>query len=121
MVYGSRLEIKTEDDSERFNTSLAMYLINRDLMADLNAVGGGFMSQLEWGSDPRGIAKPVADVMESLFNSTFDQNRPKPPAALRHRSRYAGSIDDAVYDVPERRASAVVYGFPQGLGGVGNS
>lgn len=76
---GKRLELKTEADSERFNTSLAMYLINRDLMKDLNAVGGGFMSQLEWGSDPRGIPLPVADAMESMFNSTFDHNGPKAP------------------------------------------
>ncbi len=76
---GKGLELKSEDDSERFNQSLAMYLINRDLMADLNAVGGGFMSQLEWGSDERGLPLPVADVMESLFNSTFDHNGPKAP------------------------------------------
>jgi len=76
---GKRLELRDEADSERFNTSLAMYLINRDLMADLNAVGGGFMSQLEWGSDMRGLPLPVADVMESLFNSTFDHNGPKAP------------------------------------------
>ncbi|HEG42884.1 MAG TPA: hypothetical protein ENH94_02435 [Phycisphaerales bacterium] len=76
---GKRLEIKTEADSERFDTSLAMYLINRDLMADLNAIGGGFMSQLEWGSDMRGLPLPVADCMESLFNSTFDHNGPKAP------------------------------------------
>ena len=74
---GKKLEIKTDADSERFNQSLAMYLINRDLMAELNAVGGGFMSQLEWGSDMRGLPLPVADVMESLFNSTFDHNGPK--------------------------------------------
>jgi L-fucose isomerase len=71
---GKRLQLRNESDSERFNMSLAMYLIVRDLMADLNAVGGGFMSQLEWGSDPRGIPLPVADVMESFFNSTFDHN-----------------------------------------------
>jgi L-fucose isomerase len=47
-------------------------------MKDLNAVGGGFMSQLEWGSDKRGIPLPVADVMESLFNSTFDHHGRKP-------------------------------------------
>jgi L-fucose isomerase len=76
---GKRLELKTEADSNRFDTSLAMYLINRDLMADLNAVGGGFMSQLEWGSDPRGLPLPVADAMESMFNSTFDHNGPKAP------------------------------------------
>ncbi|MCK5565097.1 MAG: hypothetical protein KAJ07_07600 [Planctomycetes bacterium] len=76
---GKRLVLKTEADSERFNQSLAMYLINRDLMKDLNAIGGGFMSQLEWGSDQRGIPLPVADCMESLFNSTFDHKGPKAP------------------------------------------
>jgi L-fucose isomerase len=48
-------------------------------MNDLNAVGGGFMSQLEWGSDRRGTPLPVADAMESLFNSTFDHNGDKAP------------------------------------------
>jgi L-fucose isomerase len=76
---GNRLELRNETDGERFNMSLAMYLIVRDIMTDLNAVGGGFMSQLEWGSDPRGIPLPVADVMESFFNSTFDHNGPKAP------------------------------------------
>ncbi len=76
---GKRLELRDDADSERFNLSLAMYLIVRDLMKDLNAVGGGFMSQLEWGSDLRGIPLPVADVMESFFNSTFDHNGAKAP------------------------------------------
>ena len=76
---GKRLELRNEADSERFNMSLAMYLIVRDIMADLNAVGGGFMSQLEWGSDRRGIPLPVADVMESFFNSTFDHHGAKAP------------------------------------------
>jgi L-fucose/D-arabinose isomerase len=77
-MVGKRLKVRTKAESERFNQSLAMYLISRDVMADLNAVGGGFMSQLEWGSDKRGIPLPVADVMESLFNSTFDHNGKKP-------------------------------------------
>ncbi len=76
---GKRLELRDEADNERFNMSLAMYLIVRDLMADLNAIGGGFMSQLEWGSDVRGLPLPVADTMESLFNSTFDHNGRKAP------------------------------------------
>jgi L-fucose isomerase len=76
---GRRLEIRDEADSERFNQSLALYLITRDLLKDLNAVGGGFMSQLEWGSDKRGIPLPVADAMESFFNSTFDHNGRKVP------------------------------------------
>jgi len=74
---GKRLSLRDEADSRRFDQSLAMYLIVRDLMAELNAVGGGFMSQLEWGSDMRGTPLPVADAMESLFNSTFDHNGPK--------------------------------------------
>ncbi|MHC4738962.1 MAG: hypothetical protein ACYS9Y_08680 [Planctomycetota bacterium] len=76
---GKRLELRDDADSRRFDMSLAMYLIIRDLMAELKAVGGGFMSQLEWGSDKRGIPLPVADTMESLFNSTFDHNGRKAP------------------------------------------
>ena len=76
---GKRLEIRNTEDSERFNTSLAMYLVIRDLMKDLDAVGGGFMSQLEWGSDRRGIPLPVADAAESFFNSTFDHKGKKVP------------------------------------------
>ena len=76
---GKRLELRDEAQSARFNTELAMYLVMRDLLQDLNAVGGGFMNQLEWGSDRRGTPLPVPDVMESLFNSTFDHNGRKPP------------------------------------------
>jgi L-fucose isomerase len=76
---GNRLDLHNDQESEKFNQSLALYLIVRDLLADLNAVGGGFMNQLEWGSDPRGIPLPIADVMESFFNSTFDYTGAKPP------------------------------------------
>ncbi|MDT0677641.1 hypothetical protein [Autumnicola musiva] len=72
-----RIEISEEKDEELLEKSLALYLIIRDLMKELGAVGGGFMSQLEWGSDDRGIQLPVADIMESLFNSTFDHNGEK--------------------------------------------
>ncbi len=76
---GDRIELRDADDRARLDQSLAMYLITRDLLEELNAVGGGFMSQLEWGSDPRGMPLPVADVMESLFNSTFDHRGRKAP------------------------------------------
>ena len=72
-----KIEIPEETDEVNLDKSLALYLIVRDMMKELNAVGGGFMSQLEWGSDSRGIPLPVADIMESLFNSTFDHNGPK--------------------------------------------
>ena len=75
---GRRLQLRDAADGERFDKSLALYLVIRDLLEDLSAVGGGFMSQLEWGSDPRGLPLPVADAMESLFNSTFDHRGPKP-------------------------------------------
>ncbi len=89
---GNRLELRDEADSERFNMSLAMYLIVRDIMADLNAVGGGFMSQLEWGSDKRGLPLPVADAMESLFNSTFDHKGRKAPIAYATEADVQGLL-----------------------------
>ena len=74
---GNRLELPNVDSSEAFDKSLAMYIIIRDLLNDLNAVGGGFMNQLEWGSDKRGITLPACDLAESLFNSNFDHNGEK--------------------------------------------
>ena len=71
------IDVSQEGGSEKLDQSLAMYLIMRDLLNDLNAVGGAFMNQLEWGSDRRGIPLPICDMAESLFNSTFDHNGPK--------------------------------------------
>lgn len=92
-----KVELPTGEDSERFNMSLAMYLITRDLMKDLDAVGGGFMSQLEWGSDKRGLPLPVADAMESIFNSTFDHNGPKPAMPFATEADVQGLITMLVY------------------------
>jgi len=78
-LVGKRLDLTQKGGQEKFDQSLALYLVVRDLLSQLNAVGGGFMNQLEWGSDLRGIPLPIADVMESLFNSTFDHNGHKPP------------------------------------------
>lgn len=74
---GRRLDLSQPKSSEKLDQSLAMYLIMRDLMNDVNAVGGAFMNQLEWGSDPRGIPLPICDMAESLMNSTFDHNGAK--------------------------------------------
>ena len=75
---GDRVDLSQDDADNRCNQGLAMYLIMRDLLADLNAVGGAFMNQLEWGSDARGIPLPICDIAESLMNSTFDHNGSKP-------------------------------------------
>jgi len=74
---GKRIDLSGEKASEKLDQSLAVYLIMRDLMAEINAVGGGFMNQLEWGSDLRGIPLPICDMAESLMNSSFDHNGPK--------------------------------------------
>ena len=92
-----KVELPAEEDNERFNKSLAMYLITRDLLKDLDAVGGGFMSQLEWGSDKRGLPLPVADAMESIFNSTFDHNGPKPAMPFATEADVQGLITMLVY------------------------
>jgi len=89
---GNRLELRGEEDSQRFNQSLALYLITRDMLRDLDAVGGGFMSQLEWGSDMRGIPLPVADAMESFFNSTFDHNGRKKPTPFATEADVQGLL-----------------------------
>jgi L-fucose/D-arabinose isomerase len=89
---GDRLDIRDDTQSGRFDQSLALYLIARDLLRDLNAVGGGFMSQLEWGSDPRGIPLPVADAMESFFNSTFDHNGRKVPTPFATEADVQGLL-----------------------------
>ncbi len=94
---GDRIELHGEADRGRFDQSLAMYLIARDLMQDLNAVGGGFMSQLEWGSDSRGTPRPVADIMESLFNSTFDHNGKKPPLPFATEADVQGLLTMLVF------------------------
>jgi len=94
---GKRLELRNEADSERFDQSLAMYLITRGVMKELNAVGGGFMSQLEWGSDKRGIPLPVADVMESLFNSTFDHKGRKAPLSYATEADVQGLLTMLVF------------------------
>jgi len=74
---GKRLDLSQPDAEAKLDQSLAMYLIMRDLLAEVDAVGGGFMNQLEWGSDPRGIPLPICDLAESLMNSTFDHNGAK--------------------------------------------
>ncbi|MCD6287598.1 MAG: hypothetical protein J7M12_00645 [Candidatus Hydrogenedentes bacterium] len=75
---GGRLDMSQTDAADKLDQSLAMYLIMRNLIADYNAVGGGFMNQLEWGSDLRGDPLPVCDLAESLMNSSFDHNGRKP-------------------------------------------
>jgi L-fucose isomerase len=64
-------------DKAKLDEGLALYLIIRNYMRDVNAVGGGWTGQLAWGSDRRGIPLATADIAESLFNSTEDHTGKK--------------------------------------------
>lgn len=68
----------TAADRQKLDEGLALYLILRDFMRDINAVGGGWTNQLAWGSDVRGLPLSTADIAESLFNSTEDHTGRKP-------------------------------------------
>ena len=50
------------------------------------------MSQLEWGSDKRGLPLPVADAMESFFNSTFDHTGRKTPTPFATEADVQGLL-----------------------------
>ena len=59
-------------DRQKLDEGLALYLIIRNYMRDVNAIGGGWTNQLAWGSDRRGLPMTTADIAESLFNSSED-------------------------------------------------
>lgn len=86
------IDISQPNGSEKLDQSLAMYLIMRDLLKEVNAVGGAFMNQLEWGSDRRGNPLPICDMAESLFNSSFDHNGPKPVVPFGTEADMQGTL-----------------------------
>ena len=90
--FGSRLDLSLAGASAKFDQSLALYLIMRNLLKDLNAVSGAFMNQLEWGSDNRGIPLPICDLAESLFNSSFDHNGKKSPIPFGTEADMQGTL-----------------------------
>jgi L-fucose isomerase len=65
-------------DKQKLDEGLALYLIIRNYMRDVNAIAGGWTNQLAWGSDRRGLPMTTADIAESLFNSTEDHTGKKP-------------------------------------------
>jgi L-fucose isomerase len=74
---GVKAPALTAADKTKLDEGLALYLIIRNYMRDVNAVGGGWTSQLAWGSDRRGLPLTTADIAESLFNSTEDHTGKK--------------------------------------------
>ena len=64
-------------DVQKLDEGLALYLILRNYLRDVNAIAGGWTNQLAWGSDRRGLPMTTADIAESLFNSTEDHTGKK--------------------------------------------
>lgn len=67
----------TAEHKSKLEEELKLYLILRNYMKDLNCIGGGWTSQLAWGSDKKGTPMACADIAEALFNSTFDHKGKK--------------------------------------------
>ncbi len=65
------------EQKAKLDEELKLYLILRDYMKSMNAIGGGWTSQLAWGSDLHGTPMACADIAEALFNSTFDHRGKK--------------------------------------------
>ncbi|MBA3709305.1 MAG: hypothetical protein H0W83_10870 [Planctomycetes bacterium] len=65
------------EQKAKLDEELKLYLILRDYMTSMNAIGGGWTSQLAWGSNLNGTPMACADIAEALFNSTFDHRGKK--------------------------------------------
>ncbi len=87
----------SKEDAAKLDEGLALYLILRNRMADVNAVGGGWTSQLAWGSDRSGIPMATADIAESLFNSTEDHTGKKPAVPFATENDVQGLLTMIAY------------------------
>ncbi len=84
-------------DKAKLDEGLALYLIIRNYMRDVNAIGGGWTGQLAWGSDRRGIPMATADIAESLFNSTEDHTGKKPVVPFSTENDIQGLLTMIAY------------------------
>ncbi|HEX2695486.1 MAG TPA: hypothetical protein VHP61_07005, partial [Acidobacteriota bacterium] len=86
-------------DKAKLDEGLALYLILRDVMKDINAVGGGWTNQLAWGSDRRGLPMSTADIAESLFNSSEDHTGRKPVVPFATENDVQGLLTMILHNV----------------------
>jgi L-fucose isomerase len=84
-------------DRAKLDEGLALYLIIRNYMRDVNAIGGGWTSQLAWGSDRRGVPLTTADIAESLFNSSEDHTGEKPVVPFATENDIQGLLTMIAY------------------------
>ena len=81
----------------KLKEELKLYLILRDFMKGINAIGGGWTSQLAWGSDRRGTPMACADIAEALFNSTFDHTGKKAAMPFATENDFQGLLTMTCY------------------------
>ncbi len=84
-------------DKKKLDEGLALYLIIRNYMRDVNAVAGGLTSQLAWGTDRRGIPLATADIAETLFNSSEDHTGRKAVVPFATENDVQGLMTMIVY------------------------
>jgi L-fucose isomerase len=82
---------------DKLREELKLYLLLRDYMRSCNAIGGGWTSQLAWGSDRRGTPMACADIAEALFNSTFDHTGKKPVLPFGTENDFQGLLTMVCY------------------------
>lgn len=80
----------------KLEEELKLYLILRNHMRKINAIGGGWTSQLAWGSDLDGTPMACADIAEALFNSTFDHRGRKPTLPFATENDHQGLLTQVV-------------------------
>lgn len=86
-------------DKAKLDEGLALYLILRDFMKGIDAVGGGWTNQLAWGSDRRGLPMSTADIAESLFNSSKDHTGRKPVVPFATENDVQGLLTMILHNV----------------------
>jgi L-fucose isomerase len=82
---------------EKLREELKLYLLLRNRMEKLNCIGGGWTSQLAWGSDLTGTPMACADIAEALFNSTFDHRGKKAAIPFATENDIQGLLTMVVY------------------------
>jgi L-fucose isomerase len=84
-------------DRRMLDDGLALYLILRNFMRDIGAIGGGWTNQLAWGSDRRGLPLCTADIAESLFNSSEDHTGKKTVVPFATENDVQGMLTMLLY------------------------
>jgi L-fucose isomerase len=81
----------------KLDEELRLYLCLRDYMCSVGAIGGGFTSQLAWGSHKGGIPRACADIPEALFNSGIDHTGNKYPIPFATENDFPGLVTMTCY------------------------